>query len=356
MGDRDQTGKNADPSAGDDGGLFQSRDDGQLHFAPATAATTFPVTAPENATPLEEDETEGVIPPSPLWAMKERRHEQWFHLGHPERIRACVGTGDAAVYAIDDGSHHCMIGRRVGATARRLRVLPDRQGGQEHLPVPGLGSHRRQAGLPGRPRGRAERDGRSARRLQHLRRRLLPAPRRDPRRVPAARPVHRVRPRTCPPPTADHGQPVPPPPSALPALPVADQAKAEPISSRAFGRRRGKGRDVGAGTEDRRDALASTDPAGHPAKRAAHLGRPCPLGPHPGRQDDPTQFRRAGTRTVRGWPRPPPPPFPAGTAPPRVELGDLRQQHVLHRSARFHRRSAPPGGTGPRGWSSAPPR
>lgn len=117
MGDGDQSGKDADPSAGDDGGgLFQSRDDGQLHFAPATAATTFPVTAPENATPLEEDEPEGVIPSSPLWAMKERRHEQWFHFGHPERVRACVGTGDAAVYVIDDGSHHCMIGRRVGAT------------------------------------------------------------------------------------------------------------------------------------------------------------------------------------------------------------------------------------------------
>jgi hypothetical protein len=95
---------------------FQSRADGQLHFEPATAGATFPVTAPEDATPLEEDEPEGVIPPSPLWAMKDRRHEQWFHFGHPERIRVCLGSGDAAVYAIDDGSHHCMIGRRVGAT------------------------------------------------------------------------------------------------------------------------------------------------------------------------------------------------------------------------------------------------
>ena len=98
------------------GGLFQSREDGQLHFAPGTEGATFPVTAPENATPLEEDEPEGPVPPSPLWAMKERRHEQWFHIGHPERIRACIGEGDGAVFAIDDGSHHCMIGRRVGAT------------------------------------------------------------------------------------------------------------------------------------------------------------------------------------------------------------------------------------------------
>jgi hypothetical protein len=49
--------------------------------------------------------------------MKERRHEQLLHLfGHPHRIRACVGEGDTAVYAIDDGTRHCMIGRRVGAT------------------------------------------------------------------------------------------------------------------------------------------------------------------------------------------------------------------------------------------------
>jgi len=95
---------------------FQSRADGQLHFAPGTAGTIFPVTAPENATPLSEDEPEGVIPSSPLWAMKERRHEQFFHFGHPERIRVCIGEEDSAVYVIDDGSHHCMIGRRVGAT------------------------------------------------------------------------------------------------------------------------------------------------------------------------------------------------------------------------------------------------
>ena len=101
----------------DDGGLIQGREDGQLHFLPGTEDLAFPVTAPENATPLEEDEPEGVIPPSPLWAMKERRHEQLLHLfGHPHRIRACVGEGDAAVYAIDDGTRHCMIGRRVGAT------------------------------------------------------------------------------------------------------------------------------------------------------------------------------------------------------------------------------------------------
>ena len=112
MGDSDGPGG----QSGSDEDLFQSRTDGQLHFIKETEASTFPVTAPENATPLEDHEPEGVIPPSPLWAMKERRHEQWFHFGPTERIRDCVGIGAAAVYVIDDGSHHCMIGRRVGAT------------------------------------------------------------------------------------------------------------------------------------------------------------------------------------------------------------------------------------------------
>ena len=48
--------------------------------------------------------------------MKERAHGGIHLFGHPARIRAVAGTGDAAVYAIDDGPHHCMIGRPVGAT------------------------------------------------------------------------------------------------------------------------------------------------------------------------------------------------------------------------------------------------
>ena len=100
----------------DENSPFQSRSDGQLHFEPGTAANTFPVTAPEDATPLMEEEPEGTIPPSPLYAMKERAHGGFHIFGHPARIRAHVGAGDAAVYGIDDGPHHCMIGRRVGAT------------------------------------------------------------------------------------------------------------------------------------------------------------------------------------------------------------------------------------------------
>jgi len=100
----------------DEDSLFQSRADGQLHFEPGTAANTFPVTAPEDPTPLSEDEPEGTIPASPLYAMKERAHGGIHLFGHPARIRAHVGHDDGRVYAIDDGPHHCMIGRRVGAT------------------------------------------------------------------------------------------------------------------------------------------------------------------------------------------------------------------------------------------------
>jgi hypothetical protein len=77
----------------------------------------FPVAPPRRATPLDDDEHGGPIPPASLWAMKDRRHEQLLHpFGHPSRLRTCVGAGDAAVYAIDDGARHCIIGRPVGAT------------------------------------------------------------------------------------------------------------------------------------------------------------------------------------------------------------------------------------------------
>lgn len=95
--------------------VIRSRADGQLHFLPETEDSVFPVDAPVDPTPLGEDEPEGTVPASPLFAMKERRHEQWGLFGHPDRIRECVGAGDAAVYVIDDGKHHRMIGRRVGA-------------------------------------------------------------------------------------------------------------------------------------------------------------------------------------------------------------------------------------------------
>ena len=101
----------------DEDSHFQSRTDGQLHFEPGTAADTFPVTAPEDPTPLSEDEPEGTVPASPLWAMKERAHGGIHLFGHPARIRSHAGEGAGRVYAIDDGPHHCMLGRLVVGTA-----------------------------------------------------------------------------------------------------------------------------------------------------------------------------------------------------------------------------------------------
>lgn len=82
----------------------------------AGTLAAFPTRAHET-TPLDEDEHDGAVPKAVLWAMKDHRHEQLPHpFGHPHRIRAAVGAGAAAVYVIDDGSRHCVIGRRVGAT------------------------------------------------------------------------------------------------------------------------------------------------------------------------------------------------------------------------------------------------
>jgi hypothetical protein len=71
--------------------------------------------------PLAEGETEGVIPPSPLWPMKVHRHFQWSHLlphgERHERVRRAVGSGDDTVYLVDDGHHHRVVGRHVGSTA-----------------------------------------------------------------------------------------------------------------------------------------------------------------------------------------------------------------------------------------------
>ncbi len=82
-----------------------------------TWAERTPLVGPDDSTPLEEDEPEGTVPPSPLWAMKLRRHIQWHLLPSHERhqrVRDKVGDGDDTVYVIDDGAHHVMVGRRIG--------------------------------------------------------------------------------------------------------------------------------------------------------------------------------------------------------------------------------------------------
>lgn len=76
------------------------------------------ISDPTESTPLEGDDSSGAVPPGPLWAMKDRRHLHLLpeHRG-AKQIRAALGVGDNVVYAIDDGHTHCMISRRVGASA-----------------------------------------------------------------------------------------------------------------------------------------------------------------------------------------------------------------------------------------------
>ncbi|MGO9340994.1 MAG: hypothetical protein ACLP6E_00535 [Acidimicrobiales bacterium] len=94
---------------------------GEIQVGDGVETLETPLPAEGASTPLEDEEPEGTIPPAPLWAMKDRRH--FFGLpghGDAERVRVCVGQGDGAVYFIDDGRSHCMVGRRVGASPEGL--------------------------------------------------------------------------------------------------------------------------------------------------------------------------------------------------------------------------------------------
>ncbi len=94
---------------------------GEIQLGDGVDTFKTPLGAVGESTRLEEEEPEGTIPPAPLWAMKDRRH--FFGLpghGDADRVRACVGQGDGAVYFIDDGRSHCMVGRRVGASPEGL--------------------------------------------------------------------------------------------------------------------------------------------------------------------------------------------------------------------------------------------
>jgi hypothetical protein len=58
------------------------------------------------------------IPPAPLWAMKVRMHShRRLEPGEEGHVQHRLGTGDDALYVIDDGLDHCMLGRRVGRSS-----------------------------------------------------------------------------------------------------------------------------------------------------------------------------------------------------------------------------------------------
>ena len=74
------------------------------------------------STPLDADVPTGeTIPLAVLWAMKARKHHHRpLEPEEPGYVHAVLGDGDAALYFVDDGGEHCMIGRLVGHTSDGL--------------------------------------------------------------------------------------------------------------------------------------------------------------------------------------------------------------------------------------------
>jgi hypothetical protein len=74
-----------------------------------------PVFVPKESTPLAEHEDGDAIPAYALWAMKYRRHGRLLNRAD-EAIRERYGTGDHAVYVIEDGRNHYSVSRVVGSS------------------------------------------------------------------------------------------------------------------------------------------------------------------------------------------------------------------------------------------------
>ena len=93
---------------------------GDIIIEPGLSIAPEPLVGHDVSTPLDEDEPEHSIAASLLWAMKDHRHIQWHLLPSHERhdrIRETIGEGANEISVIDDGRHHAMVGRRVGAAA-----------------------------------------------------------------------------------------------------------------------------------------------------------------------------------------------------------------------------------------------
>lgn len=84
-------------------------------LAPAGAyGAPNPVFSPTRSLRLEED-TDQNIPHAALWSMKYHRHVHLLDRTEVP-IRHCFGSGDDAVYVIDDGRKHCVVSHLVGAS------------------------------------------------------------------------------------------------------------------------------------------------------------------------------------------------------------------------------------------------
>lgn len=78
-------------------------------------ATAEDPTGTDPGVPSDLPPGEDHIPPAPLWAMRTRMHShRRLEAGEEGRIRRRLGDDDTALYVIDDGPDHCMVGRRVG--------------------------------------------------------------------------------------------------------------------------------------------------------------------------------------------------------------------------------------------------
>ena len=92
---------------------------GDIVIDPLLGITPEPLVGDGLANALEHGDADSPIPENPLLAMKERRHTQWSEalgLASHADLRLVIGEGDATVYAIDDGKHHAVIARVVGAS------------------------------------------------------------------------------------------------------------------------------------------------------------------------------------------------------------------------------------------------
>ena len=68
------------------------------------------------STPLDADTPNGeTIPLAVLWAMKARKHHHRpLDPEEPGYVHSVLGDADSALYFVDDGDEHCMMGRLVG--------------------------------------------------------------------------------------------------------------------------------------------------------------------------------------------------------------------------------------------------
>lgn len=77
--------------------------------------SSVPVFRPDASTPLDEEQSDGVVPKVLLWAMRDHRRSGRRRRGEPwdEQV---VGEGDGALYVIGSDASRATVGRLVGSS------------------------------------------------------------------------------------------------------------------------------------------------------------------------------------------------------------------------------------------------